>query len=89
MQVGQDFVDAADVYVRKFLNNGVPSLFSDLKPLYRQEPLTIQQHLKLCMTCVQNGICCHHYRLCTKGQIGVLHARFACIQRAGMCTPWT
>ena len=35
MQVGQAFADAADQYVRKFLNNGVPSLFSDLKPLYR------------------------------------------------------
>lgn len=35
VQVGQEFVDAADLYVRKFLNNGVPSLFSDLKPLYR------------------------------------------------------
>ena len=34
-QVGQEFADAADLYVRKFLNNGVPSLFSDLKPLYR------------------------------------------------------
>ena len=35
MQVGQAFADAADQYVRKFLNNGVPSLFSDLKPVYR------------------------------------------------------
>ena len=35
VQVGQAFTDAADQYVRKFLNNGVPSLFSDLKPLYR------------------------------------------------------
>ena len=35
LQVGQAFADAADQYVRKFLNNGVPSLFSDLKPLYR------------------------------------------------------
>lgn len=35
VQVGQAFRDAADEYVRKFLDNGVPSLFSDLKPLYR------------------------------------------------------
>ena len=35
LQVGQAFKDAADQYVRKFLDNGVPSLFSDLKPLYR------------------------------------------------------
>lgn len=34
-QVGHAFRDAADQYVRKFLNSGVPSLFSDLKPLYR------------------------------------------------------
>ncbi|DBA72018.1 TPA: hypothetical protein ACH3X2_010757 [Trebouxia sp. C0005] len=36
-QVGQAFKDAADQYVRKFLDNGVPSLFSDLKPLYRNK----------------------------------------------------
>lgn len=35
LQVKQAFKDAADQYVRKFLDNGVPSLFSDLKPLYR------------------------------------------------------
>ena len=35
VQVGQAFTDAADQYVRKFLDNGVPSLFSDLKSLYR------------------------------------------------------
>ncbi|KAL3138957.1 hypothetical protein ABBQ32_005768 [Trebouxia sp. C0010 RCD-2024] len=36
-KVGQAFRDAADEYVRKFLDNGVPSLFSDLKPLYRDQ----------------------------------------------------
>eukprot|EP00883_Tetradesmus_obliquus_P003971 jgi/Sobl393_1/14285/SZX72387.1 len=32
--VGSDFVAAADSYVRRYLLRGIPSLFSDLKPLY-------------------------------------------------------
>jgi peptide alpha-N-acetyltransferase len=31
---GTEFVDAADAYVRRYLARGIPSLFSDLKPLY-------------------------------------------------------
>jgi peptide alpha-N-acetyltransferase len=34
VQVGEDFVAAADSYVRRYLLRGIPSLFSDLKPLY-------------------------------------------------------
>jgi peptide alpha-N-acetyltransferase len=34
VQVGSDFVAAADSYVRRYLLRGIPSLFSDLKPLY-------------------------------------------------------
>ncbi|KAL4424899.1 hypothetical protein ABPG77_002122 [Micractinium sp. CCAP 211/92] len=34
---GEEFVAAADAYVRKYLLRGIPSLFSDLKPLYRSE----------------------------------------------------
>ncbi|CAL8463644.1 g3178 [Coccomyxa elongata] len=34
-KVGVAFEDAADAYVRKFLNKGIPSLFSDLKAIYR------------------------------------------------------
>lgn len=33
-QVGSDFAAAADSYVRRYLLRGIPSLFSDLKPLY-------------------------------------------------------
>lgn len=32
---GQQFLDALEAYVAKFINKGIPSLFSDLKPLYR------------------------------------------------------
>ncbi|WIA39458.1 hypothetical protein OEZ86_005557 [Tetradesmus obliquus] len=32
--VGSDFAAAADSYVRRYLLRGIPSLFSDLKPLY-------------------------------------------------------
>ncbi|KAL4856126.1 N-terminal acetyltransferase A complex auxiliary subunit [Chlorella vulgaris] len=32
---GEAFVAAADSYVRKYLLRGIPSLFSDLKPLYQ------------------------------------------------------
>lgn len=35
LQEGKEFEPAADNYVREFLNKGVPSLFSDLKPLYK------------------------------------------------------
>ena len=35
-QEGDEFVAAANTYVRKFLRRGVTSLFSDLKPLYKQ-----------------------------------------------------
>jgi peptide alpha-N-acetyltransferase len=34
VQVGEDFAAAADSYVRRYLLRGIPSLFSDLKPLY-------------------------------------------------------
>ncbi len=34
-QVGTAFEEAADAYVRTFLNKGIPSLFSDMKALYR------------------------------------------------------
>jgi peptide alpha-N-acetyltransferase len=34
MQVAADFAAAADSYVRRYLLRGIPSLFSDLKPLY-------------------------------------------------------
>jgi peptide alpha-N-acetyltransferase len=34
VQVGDDFLAAADSYVRRYLLRGIPSLFSDLKPLY-------------------------------------------------------
>mmetsp|Transcript_486 Transcript_486/g.1020 ORF Transcript_486/g.1020 Transcript_486/m.1020 type:complete len:894 (-) Transcript_486:3118-5799(-) len=34
-KVGQDFVDALDDYVRKYLRKGIPSLFMDLRPLYK------------------------------------------------------
>lgn len=50
VQVGQAFIDAADQYVRKFLNNGVPSLFSDLKPLYRYGPLHQASHMWVSLT---------------------------------------
>eukprot|EP00850_Spirogloea_muscicola_P016597 SM000135S27041 [mRNA] locus=s135:306743:314702:- [translate_table: standard] len=33
---GAEFLAAAEAYVRPFLQKGVPSIFSDLKPLYRQ-----------------------------------------------------
>ena len=36
MQVGAEFEDAAEAYVRPFLLRGIPSLFSDLKALYRR-----------------------------------------------------
>ncbi|GMH43697.1 hypothetical protein BSKO_11619 [Bryopsis sp. KO-2023] len=32
---GQPFLDALEDYVARFINKGIPSLFSDLKPLYR------------------------------------------------------
>ncbi|KAL4451836.1 hypothetical protein ABPG75_007498 [Micractinium tetrahymenae] len=32
---GEEFVAAADAYVRRYLLRGIPSLFSDMKPLYR------------------------------------------------------
>ncbi len=32
---GEAFLTAADKYVRRFLEVGIPSLFSELKPLYR------------------------------------------------------
>lgn len=35
-QEGDDFVAATDAYVRRYLRRGIPSLFSDLKPLYKQ-----------------------------------------------------
>jgi peptide alpha-N-acetyltransferase len=34
LQTGDEFVAAADGYVRRFISRGIPSLFSDLKPLY-------------------------------------------------------
>lgn len=34
LQAGAEFVAAADAYVRRFISRGIPSLFSDLKPLY-------------------------------------------------------
>lgn len=34
LQAGAEFVSAADAYVRRFIDRGIPSLFSDLKPLY-------------------------------------------------------
>lgn len=34
LQTGAEFVSAADGYVRRFISRGIPSLFSDLKPLY-------------------------------------------------------
>lgn len=39
--VGSDFEVALDTYVRPFLRKGIPSLFSDLKPLY-QNPDKVQ-----------------------------------------------
>ena len=38
MQVDAEFEDAAEAYVRPFLLRGIPSLFSDLKTLYRCAP---------------------------------------------------
>jgi N-alpha-acetyltransferase 15/16, NatA auxiliary subunit len=35
MQEGEAFAAAADAYVRRFLERGIPSLFTDLKPLYQ------------------------------------------------------
>ena len=35
LQVDKAFEEAANAYVRRFLNKGIPSLFSDLKALYR------------------------------------------------------
>ncbi len=32
--MGEGFTDAADAYVRRFLQKGIPSLFTDLKSLY-------------------------------------------------------
>ena len=34
-QEGEDFEAAAEAYVKRFLEKGVPSLFADMKPLYR------------------------------------------------------
>lgn len=34
LQTGDEFVAAADAYVRRFIRRGIPSLYSDLKPLY-------------------------------------------------------
>lgn len=34
LQTGDEFVAAADAYVRRFISRGIPSLFSDLRPLY-------------------------------------------------------
>lgn len=34
LQTGDEFIAAADAYVRRFISRGIPSLFSDLKPLY-------------------------------------------------------
>jgi peptide alpha-N-acetyltransferase len=34
LQAGAEFVAAADAYVRRFIDRGIPSLYSDLKPLY-------------------------------------------------------
>ena len=35
VQEGEAFEAAADRYVRRFLERGIPSLFSSLKALYR------------------------------------------------------
>lgn len=35
LQKGEDFLEAAEAYVAPFLEKGIPSLFSDLKPLNR------------------------------------------------------
>lgn len=40
-QAGVDFEEAADAYVRPFLTKGIPSLFSDLKTLYRCAPAPV------------------------------------------------
>lgn len=36
-QVDEEFVSAVDAYVRRFLLRGIPSLFSDLGPLYADQ----------------------------------------------------
>ena len=35
MQEGEAFEQAAESYVKRFLEKGVPSLFAHMKPLYR------------------------------------------------------
>lgn len=40
-QDGEAFEQTLDAYVRKFLVKGIPSLFSDLKGLYRYYPLPL------------------------------------------------
>ena len=34
LQTGDAFAAAADIYVRRFLQKGIPSLYTDLKSLY-------------------------------------------------------
>jgi peptide alpha-N-acetyltransferase len=45
LQVGDQFTAAANAYCQKFLLRGIPSLFSDLKPLYADttKAATLQQ----------------------------------------------
>lgn len=42
---GEEFRSLADTYVRRYLTSGIPSLFADLKPLYRDaaKAATLQQ----------------------------------------------
>ncbi len=35
VQEGEDFEQAAEAYVKRFLKKGVPSLFAHMSPLYR------------------------------------------------------
>jgi hypothetical protein len=47
LQVERAFEDAADAYVRRFINKGIPSLFSDLKALYRYDEPKIHDKMRV------------------------------------------
>lgn len=47
LQVERAFEDAADAYVRRFINKGIPSLFSDLKALYRYDEAKIHDKMRV------------------------------------------
>jgi NMDA receptor-regulated protein 1 len=56
LQTGDAFAAAADTYVRRFLQKGIPSLYTDLKSLYsnpaKAEVRSPLSSLLCCQTCI-------------------------------------